>query len=451
MAGWSTLQLTEFFSAITRAGDLGSAARTAVQRAAECTDAEVAAVVCDGAVVASVGLGRNPDPAVFTRLAAGADTATLPGLGPAHVTVHVLDRDSDDRLIVARADEPFAAEERQMLQGMGRVLGLALRGLRTLDNERRLRHEREQEAESRLVLLQALERRERLLEALLRVQRAVNLGRPLKEVLDAITEGATTLLGGAAVTLALRDSGETVHGESAPVHIGENPAGALVLTGDAAGVPEAERRDVLAAFAEQASLALTGAHTLAAVHEAQHDPLTRLPNRTLFHQRVEQAVATGARAAVLYLDLDLFKQVNDTLGHAAGDELLRGVADRLRAAVRETDMAARFGGDEFAVLLEPLTGEQQARDIAQRVADSIARPFDIAGRTVHTRASVGIAHRRAGRSADGLIEDADFAMYRAKRSSPGSCQEFLSAAASHANSGAGGGDVSWPLSTISSA
>ncbi|WP_328476235.1 GGDEF domain-containing protein [Actinoplanes sp. NBC_00393] len=417
MAGWSTLQLTEFFSAITRTGDVAGAARTAVQRVAEYLDAEVAAVVCGGVVAASVGLGRNPDPGAFTGVGAGTDTTTFPGLGPAYVTVHLLDHDSDDRLLVARTEEAFAAEERQMLQGMTRVLGLALRNLRALENERRL-------AESRLVLLEALERRERLLEALLRVQRSANQGTPLKEVLDAITEGAAALLGGGTVRLVLGEVAEEPVGLSAPVHIGETAAGVLVIAGPGDGeIGESERRDVLVAFAEQASLALTGAHALAAVHEAQHDPLTRLPNRALFLQRVEQMLATDADAAVLYLDLDLFKQVNDTLGHAAGDELLRGVADRLRAAVRDCDMAARFGGDEFAVLLEPLTDDTQAREIAQRVADSIAQPFAIAGRTVHTRASVGIAYRRPGRDAEGLLEDADLAMYRAKRTSPGSCQE----------------------------
>lgn len=179
---------------------------------------------------------------------------------------------------------------------------------------------------------------------------------------------------------------------------------------------------MLAAFAEQASLALTGAHTLAAVHEAQHDPLTRLPNRALFLHRVEETITAGA-AALLYLDLDLFKQVNDTLGHAAGDELLRAVAGRLRAAIRDTDMPARLGGDEFAVLLEPLTHRGQARDIAQRVIDSIARPYDIAGRTVTTRASVGVAYS-GGRSAERLLEEADLAMYRAKKTRKGTYQEF---------------------------
>ncbi|MET0419207.1 MAG: diguanylate phosphodiesterase, partial [Actinoplanes sp.] len=347
MAGWSLLQLTEYFSAITRAGDVHAAARIAVQRASESTDAEVAAVVSGGVVLSSVGLGRHGDPAVFTSLPAGAETATFPGLGPMFLTTHALDRDGGDLLIVARADEPFVAEERQMLQGMSRVLGLAMRSLRTLEIERRLRHEKEREAEARLALLEALERRERLLETLLRVQRSANQGTPLTEVLDAVTEGARSLLGNVTAALVLRDVrnpgrltlASLSHGAdgrragreavlaaarramtagrpvsdgdvaAAPVHVGDGVAGGFViavdrasdhqgepgLTGaDAAGADDvraSERRDVLAAFAEQASLALTGAHTLAAVHEARHDPLTRLPNRALLLQRVERVLA----------------------------------------------------------------------------------------------------------------------------------------------------------------
>jgi diguanylate cyclase (GGDEF)-like protein len=446
MTGWSSLQLTEFFSAITRAGDVDTATRIAVQRAAEATDAEVAAVICGGVVPASVGLGHAPDPAVFTALPAG-DLADLAGLGPMHLTAHALDRDTGDRILVARADEPFAAEERQMLQGMARVLGLALRSLRTLETERELRREREREAAARLDLLEALERRERLLGTLLRVQRMVNPRTPVDETLDAITDGARSLLpeattalvlwDGSALTvasmsrgtdvrqetliaaagLALRASGPVSDGPvlAAPVMIGEEQAGAFVVAGPG--------EEILEAFAEQASLALTGARTLAAVHEAHHDSLTRLPNRKLFFQRVDEVLHAGP-AALLYLDLDLFKQVNDTLGHSAGDELLRAVADRIRGAIRDTDMAARFGGDEFAVLLEPITGPEQAVEIAQRVIDSIGLPYAIGGHTVHTRASVGIAYSDGVRSAEELLEDADLAMYRAKRSRPGTCRTF---------------------------
>ncbi|GGR12672.1 hypothetical protein GCM10010168_33010 [Actinoplanes ianthinogenes] len=458
MTAWSMLQLSEYFSAITRAGDELSAARIAVQRATEATDAELGAVLCGDTLAASVGLGRSPDPAVFARVRAGIETSAFPGFGDAYVTVHALAGEHDERLVVARADEPFTAEERQMLQGMAKVLGLALRSLRTLAAEQHLRLEQEREAAARLVLVEALERREMLLETLLRVQRAASQGTPLGELLDAITSGARALLedGGAALVLhdvddpsilavaslagAFRHRDAILHAAgramtagrpvadgllaAAPVHIGDRVAGGFVITGHGEVVRDAERRDVLAAFSEQASLALTGAHTAAAVYEANHCPLTRLPNRALFLQRVERVLAENAGAALLYLDLDLFKQVNDTLGHAAGDELLRGVAERLRATVRETDMAARIGGDEFAVLLEPIAAEQEAWDIAQRVIDAIGEPFEIAGRMVTTRASVGIAYSGPGRTAERLVEDADLAMYRAKKTRPGTCRAF---------------------------
>ncbi|GAA4604098.1 diguanylate cyclase (GGDEF)-like protein [Actinoplanes octamycinicus] len=460
MTAWSMLQLSEYFSAITRAGDEPTATRVAVQRATEATDAELGAVICGDVLAASVGLGRSPDPALFAGIRSGTETATFPGVGDAFVTVHALAGVHGERLVLARAGEPFSAEERQMLQGMAKVLGLALRGLRTLAAEQQLRLEREREAAARLVLVEALERRELLLETLLRVQRAAGQGAPLGELLDSITTGARALLevdGGAALVLhdvadpavltvaslagVFRHRDDILHAAdramatarpvgngllaAAPVHIGDRVAGAFVLNkGEGAEVRDAERRDVLAAFSEQASLALTGAHTAAAMHEAHHCPLTRLPNRTLFLQRVERVLAENTGAALLYLDLDLFKQVNDTLGHAAGDELLRGVADRLRAAVRESDMAARFGGDEFAVLLEPIAAEQQAWDIAQRVIDAIGEPFEIAGRQVLTRASVGIAYSGPGRTAERLVEDADLAMYRAKKTRPGTCRAF---------------------------
>ncbi|GAA2714983.1 hypothetical protein Apa02nite_096900 [Actinoplanes palleronii] len=453
------LQLSEYFSAITRAGDVAAAARIAVQQATEATDAELGAVIFGDSLGASVGLGRSPDPAVFTGVRSGTETSTFPGVGDAYVSVFALG-EAGERLLVARTDEAFGPDERQMLQGMAKVLGLALRSLRTLAAEQQLRHDREREAESRLVLLQALERRERLLETLLRVQRAAGQGAPLGDLLDSITAGARRLLdddgvaalvmhdltdpaqltvasvaGGSstgrdAVLQAARraiTAGRTIaEGElaAAPVHIGDRVAGAFVVAGNGGGVRDSERRDVLAAFSEQASLALTGAHTQAAMHEAHHDPLTRLPNRALFLQRVEQVLAEDTGAALLYLDLDLFKQVNDTLGHAAGDELLRGVADRLSASVRDTDMAARFGGDEFAVLLEPISSELEAWEIAHRVIDAISEPFDIAGRAVLTRASVGIAYSGAGRTAEHLVEDADLAMYRAKKTKPGTCRAF---------------------------
>jgi len=152
-------------------------------------------------------------------------------------------------------------------------------------------------------------------------------------------------------------------------------------------------------------------------YQAQHDALTRLPNRTLFGERVAHAVARG-KPAVLFVDLDDFKRVNDSLGHAAGDALLVTVAERLRASLRPEDTAARLGGDEFAVLLDTADADGAAL-VAQRLITHLAEPFDLGGTTVLVRASIGIALTSTGRHDADLLRDADVAMYVAKTAGKG--------------------------------
>ncbi len=154
-------------------------------------------------------------------------------------------------------------------------------------------------------------------------------------------------------------------------------------------------------------------------HDARHDPLTGLPNRVLFQERLEQAARRAARAGhrggVLFIDLDDFKLVNDSLGHQAGDELLVDVGRRLRACVRELDTPSRLSGDEFALLLEPVLEPTDALRVAERVRDSLKEPISIEGRRVVPRASIGLAiSEPGGAGADTLLRDADVAMYRAK-------------------------------------
>ena len=153
-------------------------------------------------------------------------------------------------------------------------------------------------------------------------------------------------------------------------------------------------------------------------HRALHDPLTGLPNRILFLDRLQHALARLRRgeslAAVMFVDLDRFKLVNDGLGHHAGDQILTAVAPRLKQALRATDTVARFGGDEFGILLEDIASELAATQAAERMAAVLARPF-VLGRAEHfVTASVGIAFARGGERADELVRDADTAMYRAK-------------------------------------
>ncbi len=169
-------------------------------------------------------------------------------------------------------------------------------------------------------------------------------------------------------------------------------------------------------------------------HQALHDPLTGLPNRVLFVDRLSHALLRAARAqtgvAVLFADLDDFKAVNDTLGHAAGDEVLRMVAARLSSTLRAADTACRLGGDEFAFLIEDAPADR-ADEIAARILHALDEPFELNGRSVSLTASIGIATHdgvgdsgRAAESADELLRDADTAMYTSKSLGKGRVRVF---------------------------
>jgi diguanylate cyclase (GGDEF)-like protein len=154
-------------------------------------------------------------------------------------------------------------------------------------------------------------------------------------------------------------------------------------------------------------------------HQAFHDSLTGLANQALFRDRVDHALVRsarhGTRVGVLFLDLDNFKTVNDSLGHTAGDELLVAVAERLRASLRATDTAARLGGDEFAVLVEDLENDEEVTNTAERIKDALQQPFVPGGREIFISASIGIAFGSSGSSSDQLLRNGDLAMYTAKR------------------------------------
>lgn len=159
-------------------------------------------------------------------------------------------------------------------------------------------------------------------------------------------------------------------------------------------------------------------------HQAYHDSLTGLPNRALFNDRLEHAVLRATRrnsmVAVLFLDVDNFKHVNDSLGHAAGDELLGTVADRLAECLRAADTLARLGGDEFTILLEDIDGVEDAVHVARRIVESVKLQMTIDGRDVAVGVSIGIALSVAGKpDASDLLRHADAAMYSAKRHGKG--------------------------------
>jgi diguanylate cyclase (GGDEF)-like protein/PAS domain S-box-containing protein len=167
----------------------------------------------------------------------------------------------------------------------------------------------------------------------------------------------------------------------------------------------------------------------ALVHTALHDPLTGLPNRALLLDRLGHALARASRSAgqiaLLFLDLDNFKVVNDSLGHLAGDLLLIEAAHRLQASVRAGDTVARFGGDEFAVLLEDVNDADEAVAKAERLANALRRALEVDGREVQPDVSIGVALSRGGGDLpDDLLRRADLAMYQAKAAGKGRCSVF---------------------------
>jgi diguanylate cyclase (GGDEF)-like protein len=161
------------------------------------------------------------------------------------------------------------------------------------------------------------------------------------------------------------------------------------------------------------------------IHDAHHDHLTGLPNRTMFNRRLELAIATkqrrpDAQYAVLFIDLDRFKTINDTLGHHAGDEFLIEVARRINECIRSLDFLARLGGDEFIVLLDHFDEKHDAEEVASRIIESVVTPFMLEGKEMYSGASIGIAHVQPYyKTADEVIRDADAAMYQAKNQGRG--------------------------------
>ena len=152
---------------------------------------------------------------------------------------------------------------------------------------------------------------------------------------------------------------------------------------------------------------------------AQYDELTNLPNRRLFHDRLDTALARSqrkrGRMALLYIDVDDFKHVNDTLGHAAGDVLLQHIARRLEACVRKADTVARLGGDEFVVILEEVHGATDADAVADKIRSVLREGITLGGRLLHTEASIGVAiYPDDGAHAEALLKHADGGMYREK-------------------------------------
>ena len=471
--GWSTQQLTEFLAALGVARSRAAALRLATERMAESVEAEVAAVVIDGRIAAQVGFppGRMPR-GLAQRLILGADPIDIPGFSTCRALVSRLDVDREAWLILARAgDEGYSAEDRALLRGMARILSLTLRNLGLLARERSARRASQRHAAD-------IRERQRLLEALAIVQRMIVARAPQQQILDRLVAEVGRFVGDSIVGLRLlapdgdlhivaatgldaTTMDETAHNAvgmgagglamaedrlvviddyshhpsalptfsgrglqaaaAAPIREEGRPVGSLVVASNTRGRQyQSSQLEALTAFAEHASLAITdAARTSQILHLALHDALTGLPNRTLFSDRLNQRLRAGRHrhqpAAVLFIDIDNLKRVNDTLGHSAGDAVLIEVGQRLKASVREADTVARLSGDEFTVLLDAVASEADAMATAQRLLTSLRRPLKVADRFLTLTASVGVRLCRAGhdRMTD-VLRGADLAMYDAK-------------------------------------
>jgi diguanylate cyclase (GGDEF)-like protein len=464
---WSTPRLAEFVAAITAAPDEASAVRRALDWATEALEAEIGIVLEGPAALASIGFPRGevPASALSAAMAEGSDVLEIAGLGVCCLASTRLELDSAIDLVVARAGtDAFNREEIGLLRAAARSLTLTLRLFRTLSAERALRGN--------------LQKRQELLERLSAIQRAITRRLPLADVLNTITQGAVDLLDAEVAAVRLVDPqspselvmvahqglapvvaeamkrsgvGEGAHGRAitedrlvivedysrapdamsqlsgmnllramaAPVRDGDRVTGSIVVATARADLEfGAVEQEVLSAFAEHASLAITDAKRVEHIRElAFHDELTGLPNRGLFMERLQQALTRARRrrglVAVLFLDLDRFKTINDSLGHTAGDQVLVTVGERLRRCLRDEDTASRLGGDEFAILA--YCDRAGAVEIARRVLTAMEPAFILDTREVLATTSIGIALDRGGRAdAGGMLRDADTAMYRAK-------------------------------------
>lgn len=218
-----------------------------------------------------------------------------------------------------------------------------------------------------------------------------------------------------------------------PLFIKQRLAGAFIF-GYAALPGDSEEHAGLRKFADHVAVALSNAGWEERLyHQAHYDTLTNLPNRALLKDRLDQALARAQRGSgivgVLFLDLDNFKLVNDSLGHAVGDAFLKSVAGVLQESVREVDTVVRFGGDEFIVIVPDIDGRCDAVTelglIAEKILHSLRREFRINGHTLHTQVSIGIAaYPKDGREAEELIRNADTAMYQAKTNGRSRCEFF---------------------------
>ena len=463
-AAWSTQQLAEFLE-IFGAIDRGPMLEVAIDRVAESLDVEAAVLVVGREVVSSRGFrpDRIPVDELVAMCATPAGMADIRGLGPSQIMTAVVDVSPPSYLIVARHAPEFDREERMLLRSMGRALGLALanRELVTQLAER-------QDLGQRLFRIQqSISHRAPLQEVLDAVTdgAAELLRAPIVGVqVNPMESGGrrwSSMAGvderqharfaavpidagfaGRAFTenrLVITDDYQHELGRADPQgHFGTHAAMAAPVHRDGAPVgvisvaaldpsrrfTEAEQ-EVLLAFAQHVSLALNDASAVhqmrvsleGATYQASHDSLTHLPNRAAVLDTLDRSLVDTSvdhPLALLFVDVDRFKAINDVLGHAVGDRVLIEIANRLHSAVRAADMVARLAGDEFVVVARGVSVDE-AEELALRINDAVGRPLDVGYRDIVLTVSVGVAVATCPMAGDDLLADADVAMYRAKQ------------------------------------
>ncbi len=432
---WSAHQLAEFLARISECSDAATAQREAAERAAEAFEAEVAVVGDNGRPVGWIGFPRTDGICpiqVSTLLGTPDGVVALPGVGD--VATLGASHDTPEghyHLVVGRvAPATFTPEERGLLRSMTRVLALSLRSLHLFTEQ---------------------QKRQDMLLRISEIQQAIAGRAELDEMLHAITQGLGEFLSEIVMVRLVDPDSPTTHhmvasygipddvrpfvnsvpieigvtGQAvrenrlvivnnyqvaermlpefvafgveammaAPIHEAGTVVGALCVASRTVAFTDLQR-EALEMFTQTASLALSNAHAVEGMRRAYYDALTGLPNRAFFGDELARQLSEGAnagRSAVLFIDIDRFKAVNDSLGHAAGDELLRAVAHRLSGCLRPNDVVARHGGDEFTVLLPHVHSDAEVDEVAERIIASLSAPIMVAGREIVVTASVGIA------------------------------------------------------------
>lgn len=394
-AWWRHRELPDFHRAhaeLITALDPESVGRVIVAQAVQLLGTRGAFMTAaDGRMLATEGIEADAAAAVAAAFPPAAASPGTPEIDPSSGVMRIPLRGGWLAVQASAATPFFELDENELFRSLCDSAGLALERAELFERDRSNRQALEASARQQAALAQLGQRALRGFDMVALFQDAVAvvadvLGADNVEIVEASTAGSDL------VVRATLDDPATGTEDDFLTSIGN------ILTA------AAQRSRTEAALA----------------HQALHDPLTGLPNRALLLDRLAQAAARAGREpaplALLFLDLDRFKEVNDRLGHRAGDDLLKAVANRLVAVVRPGDTVARFGGDEFVVLCENMPGQEQAVDLAERIVDVLGRPVTISGQEMSATASIGIVLADAGLvAADELLRDADLAMYQAKR------------------------------------